>query len=82
MGAKLSKMMQLLTYKGIRQRKLQLNSHHRKTTAKMIDQIQNEVEDISGKRPNEDWIWMAIQHKDFSRYTMICCLVLHCCAVH
>ncbi|KAF8224217.1 hypothetical protein L208DRAFT_1410646 [Tricholoma matsutake] len=33
----------------------------------MIDQIQNEVEDATGKIPSEDQIWKAIQHKDFSR---------------
>ncbi|KAF8234341.1 hypothetical protein L208DRAFT_1550049 [Tricholoma matsutake] len=33
----------------------------------MIDKIQNEVEDVTGKMPSEDQIWKAIQHKDFSR---------------
>ena len=67
-GAKLSKMTQSLAYKGIRQRKLCLNSHCREATVKIISQIQNEVEDVTGKKPNEDWIWMVTQHKGFSRY--------------
>jgi len=66
-GAKLSKMTQSLAYKGIRQKKLQTNSHQRRTTSQKIDQIQNEVEDATGKTPNEDQIWKAIQHPDLSR---------------
>ena len=33
----------------------------------MIDKIQNEVEDATGKMPSKDQIWNATQHKDFSR---------------
>ncbi|KAF8220179.1 hypothetical protein L208DRAFT_1542569 [Tricholoma matsutake] len=66
-GAKLSELTQSLAYKGIQQKKLQLNLHQRRATIQMIDQIQNEVEDATGKIPSEDQIWKAIQHKDFSR---------------
>ncbi|KAF8239304.1 hypothetical protein L208DRAFT_1237594 [Tricholoma matsutake] len=64
---KLSKLMQSLAYKGIRQKKLQLNLHQRRATIQIIDQIQNEVEDATRKIPSKDQIWKAIQHKDFSR---------------
>jgi hypothetical protein len=33
----------------------------------MIDQIENEVKDTTGKIPSEDQIWKAIRHKDFLR---------------
>jgi len=33
----------------------------------MIDKIQNEVEDATGKMPSEDQIWKTIRHRDFSR---------------
>lgn len=33
----------------------------------MIDKIQHEVKDATGKMPSEDQIWNVIQHKDFSR---------------
>ena len=66
-GVKLSKLTQSLAYKGIRQRKLQKNSHERRATTQMIDKIQNEVEDATGKMPSEDQIWKTIRHRDFSR---------------
>ena len=61
-------MTQSLAYKGIRQKKLQMDLHHQEATAKIIDQVQDKAEEVSGKRPSKDRIWMAIWHKDFSRY--------------
>ncbi|KAF8239803.1 hypothetical protein L208DRAFT_1235773 [Tricholoma matsutake] len=67
MGAKLSKLTQSLAYKGIQQWKLQAHSHQRRARTQMINKIQNEVEDTTGKMSSKDQIWKAIHHKDFSR---------------
>ena len=66
-GAKLSQLTQSIAYKGIWQKKLQLNLHLRRATTQMIDKIQNKVEDATRKIPSKDQIWKAIRYKDFSR---------------
>jgi hypothetical protein len=66
-GMKLSKLTQSLAYQGIQQKKTQSNLHQRRATTQMINQIQNEVKDTTGKIPSEDQIWKAVRHKYFSR---------------
>ena len=66
-GVKLSKSTLSLAYQGIRQKKTQSNLHQRRAMTQLINQIQNEVKDATGKISSEDQIWKAVGHKDFSR---------------
>ncbi|KAF7419654.1 hypothetical protein PC9H_002246 [Pleurotus ostreatus] len=67
-GAKLSKMTQSLAYKAIREIALQATMRkNRERTAKMIDTIQNHVEEVTEETPTEERIWKAIRNNDFSR---------------
>ncbi|KAL4255512.1 hypothetical protein AB1N83_014246 [Pleurotus pulmonarius] len=66
-GAKLSKMTQSLAYKAIRERAMQNGRHQRERTTKMIDIVQNHVEEVLGEIPTEERIWKAIRNRDMSR---------------
>ena len=66
-GGKLSKMTQSLAYKAIRERTVQNGRHLRKRSAKMIDMVQNHVEEVLGEIPTEERIWKSIRNKDLSR---------------
>ncbi|KDQ33712.1 hypothetical protein PLEOSDRAFT_1031451 [Pleurotus ostreatus PC15] len=66
-GARLSNLTQSLAYKAIREIALKKEKHQRERSKKMIDIIQNHVEEALGEIPTEERIWRSIRHKDISR---------------